>query len=196
MKTIHVPFVIQYSLYLILISTSFSCKHGKPVTQTDVTRSRDSLEMSNTIHQFYKWYHGIISDTIQDFNFVDDSGDRYKLKRELLKIYLDKLNSSGHLSNSFIAREEAFYLECEKLWQDEIVGEVPSCMDGDHFFCAQEWDMDFWTNSPIVLDVLDSDSAQVRMVGKSFGLELERKFKLVREVGIWKLDFIECDMGF
>lgn len=180
-------------IFIAIFSINISCKNSPIVEKQDSSRAQDSTEIANTIHQFYQWHHSKSTDTINDYNFVDDSGERYRLIQDLFQLYLDKLYSSGYLSRSFIQNEKNFYLECEKLWQREIVGEVPSCMDGDHFFCAQEWDLDYWIQTAITLDYLESDSAAVRMKGTSFDLPIERKFTLIREDGSWKLAHIECD---
>lgn len=180
---------IQLGIYLLMIS----CKQAVPGEKVASARFQDSLEIAETIHAFYKWHHEKTTDTINDYNFVDDSGDRYRLKLDLLQKYLDKLYLSGYLSRSFIQNEKEFYLNCEKLWQNETVGEVPSCMDGDHFFCAQEWDLNFWIHAAVTLDYLEKDSAAVRMVGSSFELPLERSFSLIREDGSWRLSVIDCD---
>ncbi|MBK9109502.1 MAG: DUF3828 domain-containing protein [Saprospiraceae bacterium] len=182
-------------VFAVICFMNISCKLSSPVQNSEGTRTQDSIEIANTIHEFYQWHHSKSTDTINDYNFVDDRGDRYRLIADLFQLYLDKLYSSGYLSRSFIQNEKNFYLECEKLWQHEIVGEVPSCMDGDHFFCAQEWDLNYWINTAITLDHLQSDTASVRMIGTSFDIPIERRFSLIREDGSWKMAYIECDRG-
>lgn len=187
---------IHFWIVAGMLVLNFSCRPTSPPQLSEQQNAQDSTEIAKTIHDFYSWHHGKIIDTVQDINFMDDTGNRYRLKQDMLQKYLDNLYASGFVSRSFVENERQFYLECEKLWQREIVGEVPSCMDGDHFFCAQEWDLKFWLETPLSIDYISRDSAAITLIGKAFDLPMERKFSLIREDGSWKMAFIKCDMGF
>lgn len=191
-------FNILPSLFLCFLFVSqllFNSCQNNTQPSVSITFDSDSIEIASTIHRFYSWYDAFSKDTNDVFNFVNDEGDHYILDTNLLNNYLNQIYSCGLVSQAFITNEKEFYLQCEKLWSFEDINDVPSCLDGDHFFCAQEWEIDYWTKSPIRIKSIHHDTAHVVMYGLSFQAPLERSFALTKIKGFWKILSINCELG-
>ncbi|MBI5915902.1 MAG: DUF3828 domain-containing protein [Bacteroidetes bacterium] len=148
-------------------------------------------ESEAVIHGFYTWY-GTFSQTEEaEFNFLDDKGQHLKLDLVKLEAYLGRIKASGFVGNAFIEGRKAFYKNCEKLWQNEPKDEPPSCLDHDPYFCAQDWELDFWTKSPVFID-LAGERVSATMRGTEGGSPQEHDFELVQENGKWVLAKIAC----
>jgi Protein of unknown function (DUF3828) len=155
----------------------------------------DSAAIANTIHSFYKWYNVFLMDTTKSKNFVDDTGRYYRLDQMKLKKYFSYFQENGFVSEAFIQNEYDFYQKCSELWLHESVGDVPSGMDADKYFCAQDWEIEFWTNAPVRIRKLDENRVGATLYSVDKNVPMERNFELKKENGKWLLTKIECDMG-
>ena len=155
----------------------------------------DSAAVTAVIHGFYKWYDGFIRDEARDVNFTNDEGEHLRLNMAALETYYDHFRKSGFVSEEFIQNEYVFYRRCEALWQNEAKDEVPSCMDADKYFCAQDWDVNFWTTSPVRIVANVDDTIIAKLSGEEAGAPSEQNFQLKKENGKWLITRIECDMG-
>ena len=72
---------------------------------------------------------------------------------------------------------------------------MPSCVDADKYFCAQEWETEFWTNAPVRIKMISPDSAFATLYSTDKNVQLERNFELKKENGQWLLSKIECRYG-
>ena len=96
---------------------------------------------------------------------------------------------------SFITGEFEYYEKCEKLWQNEEIGDVPSGMDVDKILCAQDGDITFWTKSPVRIVNTDGTHAKATLYASDANGDLERSYELKKENGKWLLSKIVCDTG-
>lgn len=181
-------------VFCALLPMMWMCKNGSGGIVTTQIAQSDSLDIAKCIHGFYEWYSLFVVDSQSRIDFVEDDGMHYRLSRARLDTYLQKLAKCEFVTNQLIWHQREMYLKCEKLWQRENNQDVPSCMDGDPLFCAQEWDMEYWTQSPVMIDYIKNDSAEVRMEGISFHSPMTRKFGLKKEGERWKLALVECVM--
>lgn len=154
--------------------------------------ARKDCEM--VIHGFYSWYDAFQKDSTRYIDFVNTNGRHLKLDTARLDAFLAEFQAAGFVGREFIDGRRAFYKSCEKLWQNEPTDEPSSCLDADPYFCAQDWDLAFWTTAPVFI-VLSGDRAAATMRGMEGGSSQEHDFEMVKENGKWVIAKIECDMG-
>lgn len=185
---------IHFLLFSCLI---LSCKNNSTNTSTPVVEKNmvsDSAAIADVIHGFYKFYSTFENDTTQ-YNFIDDSGKFLKLDETKLKLYLEKYAKTGLVSEEFLTNVRDFYMKCGKLWVTEEKGDVPSGMDADIMYCAQDGDFPEFTTAP-VMSVIKGDRATAKMVFKPNGGNGEsRNYELKKENGKWLMAKVECDTG-
>jgi hypothetical protein len=155
----------------------------------------DSAAIADAIHGFYRWYGMFSQDSTHSIDFTDDRGDHLALNQTKLEHYYGFFKKSGFVSDEFIAGEYAFYKQCSLLWQQEPIDEVSSCMDADKYFCAQDWELSFWTTAPIRFRPTGKNRVLATLYGTSFDSPIERTIALKKENGRWLITTIECDMG-
>ena len=182
-----------FALALLFAACAEAPKNTSETSAASV--SADSAMVAQVIHGFYTWYDAISINDAEWSNFTDNSGKHLKLDTTKFNTFLNHLKSSGFVSQSFLDQEKAFYKKCELLWQNEPVDEVPSGMDADKYFCAQDWEINFWVNSPVRIKPLGQYKLAATMYGDEGGSPREHNFELVKENGKWLLSSIECDMG-
>ena len=182
----------------LLLSVIWGCQESpKSPTNTQVPKdvATDSTAIANTIHGFYQWYDAYVNDNTKQIDFLKVVKNHNTLDLPLLDKYLAKIQSSGFISAEFIANDKAFYQACEKVWQKEEAEGVPTGMDADKYFCAQDWDINFWTKSPVRIKNIGTDKVAATLYGKHGDGSLEHNFELKKENGKWLISKIECDMG-
>ena len=179
--------------FLAIMSCADKTKTGTEKTPPSV--SNDSTEIAATIHGFFTWYDAMQRDTTKPFDITDNTGKHLKINEKALKAYLGEFHKSGFVNESFIAGEFEYYQKCAKLWQNEAVDDVPSGMDADKMFCAQDWDIDIWTKSPVRIVKTDEVHAKATLFINDANGDFERHFELTKENGKWLLSKVECDMG-
>lgn len=184
-----------FSLFALLLAGAlffFACS-GSPTgtTSQEEGAAADSAAIAGVIHSFYAWYDAFQKDETRGVNFTTDDGKHLKLDTAVLQGYYENFRNTGLVSNELIEGEYAFFKKCEQLWQNEPLDEVPSCLDGDKYFCAQDWEIAFWTQSPVRIQ----SAGENRVTATLYNSEIERNFELVKENGKWLLAKVECDMG-
>ncbi len=152
----------------------------------------DSAEIAAVIHGFYKWYDVFANKNMQ---FTDDTGKYLKLSPTKLEAYYAEFKKTGFVSDEFVENEYSFFKKCEKLWVNENKDELVSCLDADKYFCAQDWDMNFWLNSPVRIKNLGENKMSATMYSTDKENPEERNFELKKENNKWLLTKIVCDMG-
>ena len=178
-----------------LILTNCTDKTKAATEKMPPSVSNDSTEIAATIHGFFMWYDAMQRDTTHPFDITDDSGKHLKINEPALKKYLGEFMKSGFVTESFIVGEFDFYKKCEKLWQNEEIGDVPSGMDADKMLCAQDGDIAMWTKSPVRVVKKDDTHAKATLYAKDENGEFERFYELTKENGKWLLSKVECDLG-
>lgn len=185
-------------IYIILISIAavFSACGKSNTTDTSTsTVTNDSTAVAAVIHGFYKWYDHFITNDAINYNITDNGGAHLTLNQEALDAYLATIKKSGFVNDAFIQGEYAYYKKCEQLWQNEDKEDVPSGMDADKYFCAQDYDIAFYTEAPIRIQSLGADKISATMYNTDTEYPMERHFELQKENGKWYISKIECDMG-
>ncbi len=125
--------------------------------------------------------------------------ERWLLMTEWIKIHTQTALysdlTSGFVSAGFIEQEKAFYKKCEALWQKEPKDDVPSGMDADKYFCAQDWEIKNWITGPIKINFNKNDSASITYLILDSLDNQERKIECQKLNGQWLISKIECDLG-
>ena len=189
---------MKYLLFIALFFVSLTnCGDKSNAGTGNSTPSvlNDSTEIATTIHGFFTWYDAMQRDTIRPFDITDDKGEHLKINQTALKTYLGEFMKSGFVTESFITGEFDYYQKCEKLWQNEEIGDVPSGMDVDKILCAQDGDIALWTKSPVRIVKTDDTHAKATLYISDANGEFERSYELTKENGKWLLSKIECDTG-
>jgi Protein of unknown function (DUF3828) len=155
--------------------------------------TRDLMAISQTIHGFYKWYGAFLEDETKDTNFTNDKGKYLTLDKVKLQQYFNYLRESGALSETYFKNEQMQLEKCELLWKEEGKDGPPSCLDYDRIFCAQDWDINFWTSAPVVVEGLGSDKVMATLSDKEVTAVGGQRFSLQKENGKWMIAAIICE---
>jgi Protein of unknown function (DUF3828) len=183
-------------LFLALpLSLLFACQEKKPVETAAPSPSADSAAVAEVIHGFYSWYDGFIRNENIRIDFVNDKGPHLTLDSAKFDAYYIHFIRTGFVSREFALNEYAFFQKCEQLWQNEPIGDVPSCLDADKYFCAQDWDLNFWTQSPVRIAATGENQLKATLYASDANGLMERSFVLKKEDGKWVIATVECDMG-
>ena len=189
----------QLSVLLLFVGLWSACSETAKTPPTPPvavnTMAADSAAIAQTIHGFYTWYDTFSVSQADKFNFIEPVGQHLKVNQSKLEAYFAYFKKNGFVCDEFVAREYAFYKKCEPLWQNEPLDEVPSCLDADKYFCAQDWELDFWVKSPVRIKSLGENKMAATLYGTEAGSPQERNFEMVKEAGKWLILSIECDMG-
>jgi hypothetical protein len=180
------------ALFMLLLC---SCQEETKKTSETSAVAADSTAIADAIHGFYQWYDQSIRARTTDIDFTKVVNNHYALDLPLLEKYLANIKTSGFVSAEFLDNEMAFYQSCEKLWQKEEAEGSPIGMDADKYFCAQDWDLNFWTKAPVRFKAMGDDKVAATLYDTVDGSPFEHNFELKKEGGKWLLTQIECDMG-
>ncbi len=152
----------------------------------------DLVAIDAAIHGFYKWYETNMNN-LANINYVK-GGKSTTLDNAGLDAYYAKLKESGFISQAYIDGDKAFLKNLEATaWKNEDVNEGPlTGLDYDRFFCAQDYDMAFWTAAPVTTEGLGTDKATATMSGTEAGGPRSQQFEVVKENGKWLIAKIVC----
>lgn len=183
---------MKYLLLLFcLANLCFACTH---TPATGGSQAATDLEaVSTAVHGFYAWYDAFQIDQSRNVLFFDNSGEHLRLDSAKLDQYYNNLRAGGFISETFIAADRKFWMDCEVLWQDEIKGDVPSCVDYDRFFCAQDWELQRWTHAPVKMEPTGPNSVRATLSDLEPGRAREQVLELAKEQGKWLITRIVCE---
>lgn len=174
----------------IIAALIYSCSGNAGVSAGGYTS--DSTGIAVTIHGFYKWYNSFLPDNKRNINFVDSSNGHPALNENLLQQYYTNLKAGGFISPSFIDSDKVLIKACAVTWQQQALDEPPACMDEDRFFCAQDWDIPFWTSAPVIIQKTDGNKATVLLSGNEAGSHREQKIDMEKVDNKWLIAKIYC----
>ncbi|MEZ0611702.1 DUF3828 domain-containing protein [Fibrella sp. WM1] len=182
---------------LVVAGLLLACQQQSQQEQSTRTLNvvSDSAAVAEVVHGFYTWYNAFSRKVANQIDFTDDGGPHLTLNQARLERYFAHFTASHFVSNEFIENEYAFYRQCSQRWQHEPIDDIPSCLDADKYFCAQEWDPDFWIKSPVRVRPIGPDRVAATLFGQAYGSPMERTIELKKEGGKWLIARIECDMG-
>ncbi|MCU0346288.1 MAG: copper resistance protein NlpE N-terminal domain-containing protein [Saprospiraceae bacterium] len=197
---------MKYQLFIFLAGlTLFSCKNtttteaGAATEEVSAENGSDNdpdlLAITDVIHGFYKWYE-TNANALANINYVK-GGKSSTLDNAKLDAYYASLKQSGFISQAYIDEDRAYLKNLEATaWKNENVNEEPlTGLDYDRFFCAQDYEIAFWTTAPVYVDGLGTDKVKANLTGLEGGSERTQNFELVKENGKWLISKIICDEG-
>lgn len=179
----------NFAALCLCILAFVSCQKSGNRALDSETASTDSSAIATTIHGFYQWYDAYLRDSTRQMNITKVVNNHNVLDMESLEKHLASIKSSGFVGAEFLENDMAFYKACEKLWQNESADEVGSCMEADKYFCAQDWDLNDWTQSPVRIKSIGEDKAAATLYSTD---SWEQNFELKKDNGKWLLTMIEC----
>lgn len=189
------PYAIGSTSFVLPFSTLGSLLKPLEINTKTTEKDPEAAAIARTIHDFYRWYDAFQLDENRNILFTTDKGKHLKLDAAKLDQFYTNLLAGGFISPEFVEHDKAILKKCEALWQQENIDEVPSCLDADRFFCAQDWDMDFWTKAPVLLSHIGNETVLATLSGTEAGGKQEQKLELKKENGKWQITRIFCDLG-
>jgi hypothetical protein len=155
----------------------------------------DSAAIAESLHGFFHWYNGAAERLNSELDFVDVSGPHPRLDESKLQRFLSEFKKSGFVSEAFLQHETNFYRTAAKLWADEDSDGVPSGMDADKFYCAQDMEPAEFTTAPVKVRVQGNTATADLLLDPNGPNGSEKSFEMVKENGKWLLAKVNCDMG-
>lgn len=158
----------------------------------------ESTAVATAVRGFFDWYSQFMNspDAKSDkYYFVDYETPHPVLKPAVLDLYLQEFVKGGFAGQAFMQRQKAFYQKAAVLWQKQEKDDVPSGMDADPFFCAQDDVAEYYRKAPIAVRFTGPDqaTATLDLTDPTMGTKLN--VFLQKENGKWLYVATECDLG-
>jgi hypothetical protein len=155
---------------------------------TATVKNTDQNDITNTLHDFFAWYERVNEKLSRDFMY--EKNKHLVLDEAKMKAYFAEFKQSGFVSDEFIADEIQFYKACAKIWQTELVGDVPTGLEADRYFCAQDF-VDAYHKAPVTATIIGDRAKAVLVVAADNKLSFDMK----KENNKWLLAKVNCDSG-
>lgn len=156
------------------------------------TYPKDSADMAETIHRFFKWYGESGEQLINKINFIDESGPHPKLDLPKLGQYLGEFYHSEAVCEEFVQNETIFYRACSQGWKTENSGEVITCMDSDHYYCQQDGEVKEFLTAGVSAKITGGRAEVKLMLDPNGPNGGPRDFEMKKENGKWLLSKVNC----
>lgn len=181
-------------IFTLAAFSLLSCKNA-PADNGGSQDDPDLVAIDACIHGFYQWYEANMN-TLANIAYIRP-GKPATLDNARLDEYYTMLQQSGFISQVYIDGDKAYLQNLEATyWKEEDVTEQPlSGLDYDRFFCAQDYDIVFWTTAPVAADGLGTNQATATLSGVEGSMERTQKFEMVKENGKWLIAKIVCETG-
>jgi hypothetical protein len=179
----------------VLIGLLWSCNGGpeKPISVA-AQRAQDSVGITETVHNFYKWYNA--NGGQLGYDFVKVEGERVIFDEAKLMERLNRFKESGAISEYFIQNELNFYRTCARRWAVEKPGDVLPGLEIDKYYCAQDGDFEAFATDPVSLVTFHPKNAVARLTFKDPAANGPyRDFEMIKENGKWFIVMVACNTG-
>jgi hypothetical protein len=170
-----------------------ACGQSTSEKSSAAVAEADSVAIATSLRGFFTWY-AAHENRLAQFSFTDTTGPHLKLAPEQLQAYLAEIKKSGFVSDELIENETKFYQACEKAWANETKGDVPSGLDADRFYCAQDYLAPYHTGKVSARIIGDRALATLTLSDGS-GHSRDFGYELRKENGQWLLAKLGCDSG-
>ena len=160
------------------------------------TENAAQTEITTAVRGFFNWYNAFVSNpNSANYHYIDDSGEHLRLNNAALDAFLGEFVKSGFAGKTFVENEKKAYADCEKLWANEPKDEVPSRIDHDRYFCAQEDVTDYYKNAAVEVRLDDASHATATLVlDMGEGGKHNRIVKMQKEDGKWLVADCNCEL--
>ncbi len=169
-----------------------------PTVAAALDSTAEKAAVTAAVRGFFTWYSQFMQSpdfSSDKYYFVDYETPHPALKPAVLDAYLQAFVKGGFVGQAFVKRQQAFYQKAAVLWQKEEKGDVPSGMDADPFFCAQDDVMEYYLKAPVDVQFTGPDqaTATLNLTDPTMGYKL--KVFVTKENGKWLYAGTECDLG-
>ncbi len=196
-------------LFACLIVTFWTaCQPSTPATPVTTTApspgtpafdsTTEKAAVTAAVRGFFNWYSQYMRTPAfsdEKFEFVDYNTPHPALKPAALDAYLQEFVQGGYAGQGFVQRQKAFYQKAAILWQKEEKGDIPSGMDADPYFCAQDDVAEYYLKAPVQVQFTDSEHATATLDVTDPTMQLKLVVFLQKEHGKWLYVHTECDLG-
>jgi len=158
----------------------------------------EKAAVTAAVRGFFNWYSQFMQtpDFSSDkYQFVGYETQHPALKPAVLDAYLQTFVKGGFAGQEFVKRQKAFYQKASVLWQKEEKGDIPSGMDADPFFCAQDDVAEYYVKAPVTVQFTGQDQATAILNLNDETMQTTLKVFLQKENGKWLYADTECDLG-
>ncbi len=169
-----------------------------PASKPAVDSTAEKAAVTAAVRGFFNWYSQFMQTedfSSNKYNFVDYETPHPTLKPAVLDAYLQAFVKGGFVGQEFVKRQKAFYQKASVLWQKEEKGDVPSGMDADPYFCAQDDVAEYYLKAPVTVQFTGQDQATAILDLNDETMQTKLKVFLQKENGKWLYAGTECDLG-
>lgn len=158
-------------------------------TGTTITDA-DQEAITTVIHNFYQWYNDSINSLqVEYINY----GKHLSLNMAKVDSYFEPFLKTGFISKEYVEGEKDYLKALEADWKKTEYEEgIIDGLDYDRFFCAQDWDIKFWTTAPVTVESLGTNRVKATLTGDEGGGERSQNLVLKKENGKWLITNIDC----
>ena len=189
---------MKYLLLLCLTLFSLSACQNTANKSNQSTKTGSTLTdadqeaITDVIHNFYQWYNDSIN-SLQGMEYIN-YGKHLTLNMAKVDTYFEQFLKTGFISKEYVEGEKDYLKALEADWKKTEYEDGPvDGLDYDRFFCAQDWDIKFWTTAPVEVEGLGTDRVSATMSGDEGGGERTQNFELKKENGKWLISKIDCE---
>ncbi len=198
---------MKYLLSAALALVLWSACQNTPATTTTTAATPpapafDSLAekaaVTAAVRGFFDWYSKYMQTPDfgnEKYNFVDYETPHPALKPAALEAYLGQFVKGGFVGQAFVQRQKAFYQKAAVLWQKEEKGDIPSGMDADPFFCAQDDVAEYYKKATVDVQFTAPDKATATLDLTDPTMMYKLPVYLQKENGKWLYVATQCDLG-
>ncbi len=169
-----------------------------PATKPTFDSTAEKAAVTAAVRGFFTWYSQFMQTPDMNgnkYNFVNYTTPHPQLMPAVLDAYLQAFVSGGFVGQEFVKRQKAFYQKASLLWPKEEKGDIPSGMDADPFFCAQDDVTEYYLKAPVEVQFTAPDQATAILNVTDPTMELKLKVFVTKENGKWLYAATECDLG-
>jgi hypothetical protein len=199
---------MKYILFACLVVTLWTACQPTPATPVTTTApspstpafdsTREKTAVTAAVRGFFDWYSKYMQTPAfsdEKFVFIDYKTPHPALKPTALDAYLQEFVKGGFAGQGFVQRQKAFYQKAAVLWQKEEQGDIPSGMDADPYFCAQDDVAEYYLKAPVQVQFTDPQHATATLNVTDPTMDLKLKVFVQKEDGKWLYVGTECDLG-
>lgn len=200
---------MKHFLFIGVVLALFAACQSSPDTtnttaETSATKTpaidstAEKAAVTAAVRGFFAWYSQFMQSpdfSNENYQFVDYEASHPVLKTDKLDAYLQMFVKSGFAGQEFVKRQKAFYQKASVLWQKEEKGDVPSGMDADPFFCAQDDVTEYYVKAPVEVQFTSPDQATAVLNLTDETMQNKLKIFVTKENGKWLYAGTECDLG-
>jgi len=167
-----------------------------PPSAFDTVAEKTAVTLA--VRGFFDWYSKYMQTPEfgnEKYNFVDYETPHPVLKPATLDAYLQQFVKGGFVGQAFVDYHKSFYQKAAIMWQKEEKGDVPSGMDADPYFCAQDDVAEYYLKADVDVQFTAPGKATAVLKLTDLTMDMTLPVYLQKENGKWLYVRTECDLG-